>query len=90
MPLWGNNDDVASKPRYANTNNSSLYGNTYGVSVAEVQAANTLVKGIHPGWVSVKAYTDNHGNARYKAETLVAMGSISGDAVANDDLLFSE
>lgn len=33
--------------------------------------------GIHSGWVSVKAYKDVHGRARYKAETLVAGSSIA-------------
>lgn len=80
MSLWGSRDRVADKPKWANTNNTlanqSNYGNTYGVTVAETGNASTKVKGIHAGWVSVKAYADCHGNLRYKGETLVAMSDI--------------
>lgn len=31
----------------------------------------------HGGWVGVVTYTDNHGNLRIKAETLVAMSGIT-------------
>lgn len=85
MSLWGKRDIVADKPKFANTNasfaNQSVYGNTYGVSTTEAVHASTKVKGIHAGWVNVKAYKDNHGNLRYKAETLVAGSDIaSGNA----------
>lgn len=77
MSLWGNRDRVQDKPKFANTNNSKLYANTYGVSDAEAISSSSKVKGIHAGFVTVRAYTDCNGNARYKAETLVAQSGMN-------------
>lgn len=53
----------------------------FGVSVAEASIAANKAKGINTaGWVKYKTYTDSQGTIRHKAETLVAMGSITGDA----------
>lgn len=79
MALWGKQDKVSDKPKFANTNNSSLYANTYGVTTDETVHASTKVHGIHAGWNSVRSYVDTHGNIRYKAETLVAMSDINKD-----------
>jgi hypothetical protein len=49
----------------------------YGVDVAEAQAAREDGSKFKPacsGWVGIKQYTDQHGVARVKTETLVAGG----------------
>ncbi len=54
----------------------------FGVSAAEAAVASNKAKGINtPGWVKYTTYTDAQSNTRHKAETLVAMGTITGDAV---------
>lgn len=53
----------------------------YGVSASEAAVASNKAKGINTaGWVKYKTYTDAQSNTRHKAETLVAMGTITGDA----------
>lgn len=53
----------------------------FGVDAAEAAVAGNKAKGINtPGWVQYRTYTDSAGATRHKAETLVAMGTISGDA----------
>jgi len=84
MALWGKTDSVADKPAFANTDGSSLYGNTYGVSDAEIANTSTVVGGVHSGWVSLKSYQDTHGNTRYKAETLVAQSSFDNTGDSGD------
>ena len=42
----------------------------------------------HAGWVAVNTYTDMHGNTRVKAETLVAMSSLTGDQ--SDDTQYAD
>ena len=49
----------------------------FGVDVAEAQAAREDGSKFKPacsGWVGIKQYTDQHGTARVKTETLVAGG----------------
>ena len=49
----------------------------FGVDVAEAQAAREDGSKFNPacsGWVGIKQYTDQHGVARVKTETLVAGG----------------
>lgn len=59
----------------------------FGVSVAEASVAANKAKGINTaGWVKYKTHTDSQGTTRHKAETLVAMGSITGDA-ADDSVV---
>lgn len=77
MPLWSNTGTVSGRPTWANTDDSTLYGNTYPVLPTEVNATNTKVQGIQSGWVSGKSYADTHGDTRYKFETLVTMRSMS-------------
>ncbi|NBP55554.1 hypothetical protein EBU71_03250 [bacterium] len=53
----------------------------YGVSAAEAAVTSNKAKGINTaGWVKYNTYTDAQGATRHKAETLVAMGTITGDA----------
>ena len=57
----------------------------FGVDVAEAQAAREDGSKFKPacsGWVGIKQYTDQHGIARVKTETLVAGG---GDGFIEND-----
>ena len=57
----------------------------FGVDVAEAQAAREDGSKFKPacsGWVGIKQYTDQHGIARVKTETLVAGG---GDGFITND-----
>ena len=66
----------------------------FGVDVAEAQAAREDGSKFKPacsGWVGIKQYTDQHGIARVKTETLVAGGGdgfIESDAT--DDTKFAD
>ena len=66
----------------------------YGVDVAEAQAArddNSKYKPACSGWVGITTYTDMHGVARVKTETLVAGGGdgfITGDS--GDDAILPD
>lgn len=72
MPLWTNIDNEAGKPKYLNEADKAA---TLGIDVAE--AANIEVT--HAGWVLAK--TGSGGRAgRVFNETLVAMGSMTGDS----------
>ena len=58
-------------------------GEVYGVSVAEQQETvddNSQDNPAHCGWVGITSYIDQDGVLRVKTETLVATGTISGDA----------
>lgn len=88
MPLWTNADSINGRPKYANSDNSQLYGNTYAMSPSEMMDANNVVRHPpHAGWIAVKAYQDVHGNARYKFETLVCLSNVTSDQ-ANDNVFF--
>lgn len=78
MALWGNVDQEADKPSFLNTANKAK---TFGVSPSE-QAAEAAqgTDPQHAGWVKRNTYTDSQGTVRVKQETLVAMGSMTGDA----------
>lgn len=53
----------------------------YGISTAEASDTANKNKGINtPGWLKYTTYTDAQGATRHKAESLVAIASISGDA----------
>lgn len=94
MALWNNVDDEASKPKYLsdtlrNDQTVSDKDATYGVDTGSprYEAQVNRDKGINtPGWVQYRTYTDAQGNTRHKAETLVAMSSITGDA-ADDSVV---
>ena len=97
MALWGNVDNVAgtNKPKFVAQDGNGTIGNsagvaiTYGVDAVEENVVSNKAKGMqHAGWVRRLSYTDAQGNVRNKTETLVAMGSITGDA--NDDSVVAD
>lgn len=55
----------------------------------EAQQSDNRARGLRtPGWVKYVTYQDSEGNTRHKVETLVAMGTIAGDAA--DDAVLSD
>jgi hypothetical protein len=61
----------------------------FGVDTTEAVVTANRAKGINtPGWVKYTTYTDAQGTTRHKAETLVAMSSITGDA--SDDSVVAD
>lgn len=100
--LTGKAYTVDEKPIYViDTDTNTTGAEVYGVSVAEQIVSNNLVTttantlavaantGAHAGWNKVTAaYTDTHGRLRVKTETLVAMGTITGDG--DDDTLLPD
>lgn len=71
MPLWSNTDNEAGKPKYLSASDKAA---TLGISADE--AVN--VNGTHAGWVLSKAGTGGREGRTFR-ETLVAMGSMTGD-----------
>jgi hypothetical protein len=92
MSLWTMTDEEAGKPKYQsdtlrNGQSVSDLDSTYGVGVAEETVTANKAKGMqHAGWVVTRTYTDAQGNTRNKTETLVAAGSMTGDA-ADDSVV---
>lgn len=93
MSLWTMTDNEAGKPKYLsddlrNGQSVSDKDATFGVDASEEAVAANKAKGMqHPGWVTIRTYTDAQGNTRYKSETLVAAGSMgadTGDAPQDD------
>jgi len=88
MALWGKVDNEASKPKYlsdelVNTQTGSDKDATIGVDRSEAALSANRAKGlVTPGWTQYRTYTDQHGNTRNKAETLVAFG---GDFAGGDN-----
>ena len=59
----------------------------FGVDTTEAAVTANRAKGINtPGWVKYTTHTDSQGSTRHKAEVLVAMSSITGDA-ADDSVV---
>jgi len=78
-PKWlAANSATVQSTQLANT----IY--TFGVDSNEARADSHT----HAGWVNVIRYTDMHGNARKKYETLVAMPTIYNDS--DDDATFPD
>ena len=96
MSLWGSVDNDASEPK--NLAEGEFQGTAgkaiYGVDDTEQRVANAASGAArkyaapHAGWVAVNTYTDMHGNTRVKAETLVAMSSLTGDQ--SDDTQYAD
>lgn len=64
-----------------------VYGVDSGSPRYEAQLSENRARGLRtPGWVKYVTYQDSEGNTRHKVETLVAMGTIAGDA-ADDAVL---
>ena len=76
MSLWGKTDQAADKPKFLSTAQKAV---TFGVDTAETAAeASQGTPVTHAGWV---LRTEGSGGraGRVFHETLVAMGSITGD-----------
>lgn len=70
--------EAYEKPAYLA---QSELGDIYGISVSEVATTEAKTAGINTaGWGKYITYVDGNGNTRHKFESLVAMGSITGDA----------
>lgn len=86
---------LTEKPLSATMSESASTTGVHG-DPAKVFGVDTTEMGVtdtngHAGWVRRVAYTDVHGNARVKYETLVAGSSIStGAADAADDTEFPD
>jgi hypothetical protein len=75
MPKWlAANSATVQSSQFANT--QQVFGVDTNEAIADAHA--------HAGWVIKNTYTDMHGNARRKYETLVAMPTISGTDHADD------
>ena len=69
--------EIRETPVYEVRSGNYAINEIYGVDVAEAQAAREDGSKFKPacsGWVGIKQYTDQHGVARVKTETLVAGG----------------
>ena len=78
--------EVRETPKYEVRSGTYAINEIFGVDVAEAQAAREDGSKFKPacsGWVGIKQYTDQHGIARVKTETLVAGG---GDGFITADL----
>ena len=77
--------EVRETPKYEVRGGTYAINEIFGVDVAEAQAAREDGSKFKPacsGWVGIKQYTDQHGIARVKTETLVAGG---GDGFITND-----
>lgn len=76
--------DAYEKPAYLA---QSELGDVYGISASEVSTTEAKNVGINTaGWGKYTTYVDGNGRTRHKFESLVAMGTISGDG-PDDDIL---
>ena len=69
--------EIRETPKYEVRGGTFGINEIFGVDVAEAQAAREDGSKFKPacsGWVGIKQYTDQHGTARVKTETLVAGG----------------
>ena len=69
--------EIRETPKYEVRSGTYAINEIFGVDVAEAQAAREDGSKFKPacsGWVGIKQYTDQHGVARVKTETLVAGG----------------
>ena len=69
--------EIRETPKYEVRSGTYAINEIFGVDVAEAQAAREDGSKFKPacsGWVGIKQYTDQHGTARVKTETLVAGG----------------
>ncbi len=98
MSLWTMTDEEAGKPKYLSdelrngqtvSDKDATYGVDASASREEAMLPENRNKGIKtPGWVQYRTYTDCNGNTRHKVETLVAAGSMTGDA--DDDSVVAD
>jgi hypothetical protein len=71
MPLWSNIDEEAGKPKFLNSTDKAA---TLGISADETAEQ----KATHAGWVLSTTGTGGRAGRVFN-ETLVAMGSMTGD-----------
>ena len=96
MPLWGVADSDAGEPKnlaegeFQGTAGKAIFGvdNTEQGVVNGKSGDARKYAAPHAGWVGIATHMDCHGNLRVKNETLVAMGSITGDQ--SDDATFAD
>jgi hypothetical protein len=95
MPLWSNTDEATSAPKHTvdiTTGNTGVEAyqlepvGTWGVDVTETQVKN--VNG-HAGWI-LRTVGSGGRAGRVTEETLVAMGSMSGDVEPGDDAVYPD
>jgi hypothetical protein len=86
MALWGKTDELASVPKWletdaANPNTSNDADNAVFVDLTEAGVASNRAKGLKtPGWNLYSTYTDATGATRHKTESLVVMKVSAADA----------
>ena len=96
MSLWGKTDTSGDEPKFGSAlnANTSATVEVFGVDATEQGVANAASGDArkyapqHAGWVGITTYTNHDGTLRVKTETLVAMGSITGDQ--SDDATFAD
>ena len=72
---------ISQKPQSLLNQTQYSASSIFGVDEGEVGvAANTAYSVTHGGWVGITSYIDQDGVLRVKTETLVATGTIEGDA----------
>ena len=71
MPLWSNVDEEAGKPKFLSDEDKAI---TLGISADETESQ----KATHAGWVISRVGTGGRAG-RVINETIVAMGSMTGD-----------
>lgn len=91
MPLWGNTDEVSSKPKFI-PNAAQPTGNLYFVDNTEAGTPEAKEKGMSiPGWYLYRTYTDAGGNTRHKAELIVVLSTPASEALdAADDTILPD
>ena len=80
--------EIRETPKYEVRGGTFGINEIFGVDVAEAQAAREDGSKFKPacsGWVGIKQYTDQHGVARVKTETLVAGGGDGFITAASGD-----
>ena len=79
---------ISQKPQSLLNQTQYSASSIFGVDPTEVGVARTTAFSVtHGGWVGITSYIDQDGVLRVKTETLVATGTISGDA---EDVKFKD
>ena len=79
---------ISQKPQSLLNQTQYSASSIFGVDPTEVGVAKTTAFSVtHGGWVGITSYIDQDGVLRVKTETLVATGTISGDA---EDVKFKD
>ena len=79
---------ISQKPQSLLNQTQYSASSIFGVDPTEVGVAKTTAFSVtHGGWVGITSYIDQDGVLRVNTETLVATGTISGDA---EDVKFKD